>query len=133
KPPGVFSQATIIEVDGYSYFRDDGASRRRHDTGTGDIAAQTRQVCENLKAAVETGGGTMNDICRVDVYVRNIEQFEAIHKVRREYFKAPLPASTHGRGNQNGLAWLPNRNQCDCRHTLALRASSMHLAECYDT
>ena len=47
-----------------------------------------------LKAAVETGGGTMNDICRVDVYVRNIEQFEAIHKVRREYFKARLPAST---------------------------------------
>ena len=33
-------------------------------------------------------------ICRIDVYVRNIEQFEAIHKVRREYFKAPLPAST---------------------------------------
>ena len=66
----------------------------RHDTGIGDITAQTRQVCENLKAAVETGGGTMNDICRVDVYVRNIEQFEAIHKVRREYFKARLPAST---------------------------------------
>jgi len=87
-------------VDGYSHFRDDGASCRRHDTGIGDITAQTRQVCENLKGAVETGGGTMNDICRVDVYVRNIEQFEAIHKVRREYFKAPLPASTIGRGNQ---------------------------------
>ena len=27
-------------------------------------------------------------------YVRNIEQFEVIHKVRREYFKACLPAST---------------------------------------
>ncbi len=80
-------------MDGYSHFRDDGAFCRRHDTGIGDITAQTRQVCENLKAAVETGGGTMN-ICRVDVYVRNIEQFEAIHKVRREYFKAPLPAST---------------------------------------
>ena len=47
-----------------------------------------------LKAAVETGGGTMNYKCGVDVYVRNIEQFEAIHKVRCEYFKAPLPAST---------------------------------------
>ena len=36
----------------------------------------------------------MNYKCGVDVYVRNIEQFEAIHKVRCEYFKAPLPAST---------------------------------------
>ena len=37
---------------------------------------------------------TMDDICRVDVYVRNMEHFEAIHKVRREYFHAPAPAST---------------------------------------
>ena len=62
--------------------------------GVGDVAAQTRQVCENLKAAVEEAGGTMDDICRVDVYVRNMEHFDAIHKVRREYFKAPAPAST---------------------------------------
>jgi enamine deaminase RidA (YjgF/YER057c/UK114 family) len=26
--------------------------------------------------------------------VRNIEHFEIIHKVRREYFKSPVPAST---------------------------------------
>ena len=71
-------------------------------TGTGDaikylcgsIEAQTRQVCENLKAACEAAGGTLEDICRVDVYVRNIEHFEIIHKVRREYFKSPVPAST---------------------------------------
>ena len=62
--------------------------------GVGDIEAQTRQVCENIKAAVEAAGGGMDDICRVDVYIRNMEQFEAIHKVRREYFKEPLPAST---------------------------------------
>jgi 2-iminobutanoate/2-iminopropanoate deaminase len=62
--------------------------------GVGDIEAQTRQVCENVKAAVEAAGGTMDDICRVDVYVRNMEHFDLIHKVRREYFKAPAPAST---------------------------------------
>ena len=56
--------------------------------------AQTRQVCENLKAAVEEAGGTLDDVCRVDVYVRNMEHFDTIHKVRREYFKAPAPAST---------------------------------------
>jgi enamine deaminase RidA (YjgF/YER057c/UK114 family) len=60
----------------------------------GDIEAQTRQVCENIKAAVEAAGGTIDDICRVDVYIRNMEQFAGIHKVRAEYFKEPLPAST---------------------------------------
>ena len=51
-------------------------------------------MCENIKAAVEAAGGTMDDICRVDVYIRNMEQFAGIHKVRAEYFKEPLPAST---------------------------------------
>jgi enamine deaminase RidA (YjgF/YER057c/UK114 family) len=62
--------------------------------GIGNIEVQTRQVCENIKAAVEDAGGTLDDVCRVDVYVRNMEHFDAIHKVRREYFKPPLPAST---------------------------------------
>jgi len=62
--------------------------------GIGNIEVQTRQVCENIKAAVEGAGGTLDDVCRVDVFVRNMEHFDAIHKVRREYFKPPLPAST---------------------------------------
>ena len=41
-----------------------------------------------------SSGGTLDDVCRVDVYVRNMEHFEAIHKVRAQYFKPPLPAST---------------------------------------
>lgn len=96
KPMGVFSQATITEAKGRLVFIS-GMTARRPDgsiAGIGDITAQTRQVCENIKSAVESAGGTMDDICRVDVYVRNIEQFDAIHKVRSEYFKPPLPAST---------------------------------------
>ncbi len=62
---------------------------QREQRGLGDIEAQTRQVCENVKAAVEQAGGTMNDICRVDVFVRNMEHFDQIHKMRREYFKEP--------------------------------------------
>jgi enamine deaminase RidA (YjgF/YER057c/UK114 family) len=96
QPSGHFSQATMIEARGKLVFLS-GMTARRADgsiAGIGDIEAQTRQVCENLKAAVEEAGGTMSDICRVDVYVRNMEHFDAIHKVRREYFPPPAPAST---------------------------------------
>ena len=96
KPTGHFSQATVAEARGRLLFIS-GMTARKADgaiAGVGDIEAQTRQVCENIKSAVETAGGTMDDICRVDVYVRNIEHFDKIHKVRREYFKAPPPAST---------------------------------------
>src|SRR5581483_5606437 len=96
QPSGHFSQAIAIEAKGTLVFLSGMTARRADGTiaGIGDIEAQTRQVCENLKAAVEAAGGTMEHICRVDVYVRNMEHFDKIHKVRREYFKAPAPAST---------------------------------------
>ena len=96
KPSGVFSQATVVEAKGRLVFIS-GMTARRPDgsiAGIGDITEQTRQVCENIKAAVEAAGGTLDDVCRVDVYVRNMEHFDAIHKVRSQYFKPPLPAST---------------------------------------
>ena len=96
QPSGHFSQATAIAARGTIVFISGMVARRADGTiaGIGDIEAQTRQVCENLKAAVEAAGGTLDDICRVDVYVRNMEHFDVIHKVRREYFKPPAPAST---------------------------------------
>jgi len=96
QPNGHFSHATSIEAKGKLVFIS-GMTARHPDgsiTGIGDIEAQTRQVCENLKAAVEEAGGTLDDICRVDVYVRNMEHFERIHKIRREYFTGVAPAST---------------------------------------
>lgn len=96
KPSGVFSQATVVEAEGRIVFISGMTARRSDGTiaGVGDITAQTKQVCENVKAAVESAGGTMDHICRVDVYIRNMEHFPAIHEVRKQYFKPPLPAST---------------------------------------
>jgi 2-iminobutanoate/2-iminopropanoate deaminase len=60
KPVGVFSQATAVEAKGRLVFVS-GMTARRSDgsiAGIGDITEQTRQVCENIKAAVEAAGGT---------------------------------------------------------------------------
>jgi enamine deaminase RidA (YjgF/YER057c/UK114 family) len=96
QPNGHFSHATAIEAQGRLVFLSGMTSRRADGSiaGIGNVEEQTRQVCENLKAAVEEAGGTLDDICRVDVYVRNMEHFELIHKVRREYFTGIAPAST---------------------------------------
>ena len=96
KPSGHFSHATTIEAHGKLVFISGMTAHQPDGTvaGVGDVEVQTRQVCENVKAAVEAADGTMADICRVDVFVRNMEHFDTIHKVRREYFAPPLPAST---------------------------------------
>ncbi|ACZ83585.1 MULTISPECIES: RidA family protein [Streptosporangium] len=95
-PSGHFSQAIATQARGRLLFLS-GMTARLPDgtvTGAGDIDAQTRRVCDNMKNLVEAAGGAMEDIVRVDVFVRNIEHFAAIHRVRREYFPSPPPAST---------------------------------------
>jgi enamine deaminase RidA (YjgF/YER057c/UK114 family) len=87
--PSQSKRAGLVFISGMTARCADGSI-----AGIGDIEAQTWQVCENIKSVVEQAGGTMDDICRVDVYVRNLEHFDRIHKVRREYFKPPAPAST---------------------------------------
>ena len=96
KPSGHFSQATMVEASGRLVFISGMLAKNADGViiGVGDVEAQTRQVCENLKSAVEEAGGTMDDICRVDVYCRNMEHFDLIHKARRDYFASPAPAST---------------------------------------
>lgn len=62
--------------------------------GEGDYSSQTRQICENLKATMEEAGGSLADIMAVTVFVCDVEQFDAIHKVRKEYFPQDPPTST---------------------------------------
>ncbi|GAB3199193.1 pyrimidine utilization protein C [Nocardioides hungaricus] len=98
QPNGHFAHASAVSVPATARLVFiSGMTARNADggiTGVGDVVAQTHQVCQNLKAAVEAAGGTLEDIARVDVYVRNMEDFEAIHEVRRQYFTRHAPAST---------------------------------------
>jgi enamine deaminase RidA (YjgF/YER057c/UK114 family) len=51
-------------------------------------------VCENLQAAMRAAGGSLADIVRVDVYIREMAGFPDIHAIRREFFGPNPPAST---------------------------------------
>jgi 2-iminobutanoate/2-iminopropanoate deaminase len=62
--------------------------------GKDDIRAQTVQVCENLKLAMAAAGGSLRDIMRVDVFIRDMSHFKVIHEVRGRYFDVEPPAST---------------------------------------
>lgn len=96
EPNGHFAQATTTVARGRFVFISGMTARNAEGgvTGVGDITAQTHQVCQNLQAAVEAAGGTLDDVARVDVYVRDISDFSAIHAVRRKYFRNGAPAST---------------------------------------
>lgn len=62
--------------------------------GKGDFKAQTKQVFENLKTAVEAAGGTMSDVAKITIYVTDLSQIAALREIRQQYFTGNLPAST---------------------------------------
>ncbi len=94
-PGGHYSQAIAVPSRGVMVFVSLMTSRRADGkiAGIGDVEEQTRQVCENIKTAIEAAGGTMADICRVDVYLRNMGDHERVNKVRQPLFGSPPPAS----------------------------------------
>jgi reactive intermediate/imine deaminase len=97
-PPatGHYSQAIVTEAKGRLLFVSGMTARRPDGTvaGIGDIEEQTRQVCENIKQALEAAGASMEDVCRIDIHLRNIGDRERFNKVRQQYWPANPPAST---------------------------------------
>ena len=59
---------------------------------SGDIKAQTRQVMENLKAILETGGSDLASVVRTTVYLKDMGEFGGMNEVFAEYFRASPPA-----------------------------------------
>jgi enamine deaminase RidA (YjgF/YER057c/UK114 family) len=66
--------------------------------GKGDVVAQFRQVCENIKTLVTSAGGTMTDVVKLTLYVLDVPGYKAqlrpIGVVYREYFGKHFPAMT---------------------------------------
>jgi reactive intermediate/imine deaminase len=96
EPSGHYSQAIVAEAKGRMVFVSGMTARRPDGTiaGIGDIEEQTRQVCENIKQALQAAGASMDDVCRIDVHLRNIGDRERFNKVRKEFWPANPPAST---------------------------------------
>jgi reactive intermediate/imine deaminase len=63
--------------------------------GRGDLAAQTRQVFENLTRALEAADATWSDVVKLDYFLRDVDQIGAVRAIRDEYVDtANPPAST---------------------------------------
>lgn len=62
--------------------------------GVGDVAAQTEQCIRNITAILAHWGGDLSCVTNVLIFVTSMAGLEEIHRVRREMFARPYPAST---------------------------------------
>ena len=59
---------------------------------SGDIAAQTRRVFDNLGAVLKAGGRSFADVVRTTVFLADMNDFAAVNEVYGTYFSEPYPA-----------------------------------------
>jgi reactive intermediate/imine deaminase len=62
--------------------------------GKGDVVAQAVRVHEVIKALLEKAGAGFEDVVKVTVFLRRIEDRAAVNDVRRRFFGESRPAST---------------------------------------
>ncbi len=63
--------------------------------GEGDFEAQTRQVFENLQAALDAAGASWGDVVKLNYFLVDVSNLQAVRAIRDEYVDtAHPPAST---------------------------------------
>jgi 2-iminobutanoate/2-iminopropanoate deaminase len=60
----------------------------------GGIAAQARQVLDNLRSCLEAAGCGLEDVVKVNAFLADLADFDGYNAVYREYFAEPYPART---------------------------------------
>lgn len=58
----------------------------------GGINEQVHRVFENLRAVADAAGASLNDVVKLNVYLRDMQNFSIINQIMVEYFDPPFPA-----------------------------------------
>ena len=56
------------------------------------IESATRKSLENCKAIVESAGATLNDVVKVEIFLKDMNEFAAMNGVYSEFFTDHKPA-----------------------------------------
>ncbi len=62
--------------------------------GAGDVAAQTRQCLDNVRAVLAAAGARIEDVVKITSYITDAAKFGDLLRERAAFFGASLPAST---------------------------------------
>lgn len=62
--------------------------------GHGDAGAQAEQACKNIRQLIEDAGGTIEDICKLTIYVTDASHRPAVYAVVDRFFANAHHCST---------------------------------------
>ncbi len=105
----------LIIHNGTIYIAGQGAHSHDSSDFPMDIEIHTKKVMENVKTLVERGGGTMDSILQLTVYLADIDFYEGMNNVFKTYFPNGGPART-----TVAVAALPGKSLVEINCTAAV-------------
>jgi 2-iminobutanoate/2-iminopropanoate deaminase len=84
---------SLIVHNGLIYISGQGANDAGDVQGA-DITSHTTKVMNNVKKLVEAGGGSVDTILQLTVYLANLDFYDGMNKVFKTYFPHGGPART---------------------------------------
>jgi 2-iminobutanoate/2-iminopropanoate deaminase len=92
---GPYSQAVVVPVGHQRMVFCSGQIALDPATGTvieGDVAAQTRQVLENLGAVLSAAGASFANVVKTTIFLADMADFSTVNAIYGERFPAEPPA-----------------------------------------
>jgi enamine deaminase RidA (YjgF/YER057c/UK114 family) len=62
--------------------------------GKEDLAKQTEQVFTNIKDIIEDAGGSVNDLIKINYYLLDVNQIQAVRDIRDKYINTKNPPAS---------------------------------------
>ncbi|KAF5352476.1 hypothetical protein D9756_005867 [Leucocoprinus leucothites] len=92
-PLPVYSQAIISK--GFVFVSGNVGHDRNLKLYEGGIKVETRAALENMKKILTAAGTTMDNVVKVNIFLSNFDDFQAMNEVYQEYFNPEaMPART---------------------------------------
>jgi len=90
-PPG-YSQVVDVRASRIIFIAGQTALDRNGElVGGNDFTAQADQVFRNLSAALQSVGGTANDLVKLTVFLRHMDHLPAYREARNRFFATVVP------------------------------------------
>src|SRR5919199_995499 len=80
--------------------------------GVGDVAAQARQVFENLTRALEAADATWSNVVKLAYFVRDVGEMPAVRSIRDEYIRTEHARRSPAPDGAVGDAATVGRRRC---------------------
>ncbi len=58
----------------------------------GGVARQTEQIFSNIKNVLSESGAKLDDVVKVTVFLKNMDDFSLVNSIYSNYFSQPYPA-----------------------------------------